>query len=113
VIAFDYDNDGYLDLLFGNYFKPVNLLDLKDPHVLPMIWTMPAMAAESRSGATPAKGASRRFNRQGRSGQSDRLDARRRSGDFNNDGLQDIYIACDYGTDHIFTTKATAHFASD
>src|SRR5216684_5938281 len=35
VIAFDYNNDGYLDLLFGNYFKPVNLLDLKDPHVLP------------------------------------------------------------------------------
>src|SRR5712692_5628759 len=35
VIAFDYNNDGYLDLLFGNYFKPLNLLDLKDPHVLP------------------------------------------------------------------------------
>ena len=27
--------NGYLDLLLGNYFKPVNLLDLKDPRVLP------------------------------------------------------------------------------
>src|SRR5215831_12061727 len=35
VIAFDYDNDGYLDVMFANYFKPVNLLELKDPHVLP------------------------------------------------------------------------------
>ena len=35
AMAFNYDNDGRLDLLFGNYFKPVNLLDLKDPHVLP------------------------------------------------------------------------------
>src|SRR5260370_42285760 len=35
VIAFDYDTDGYLALLFGNYFKPVDLFTLKDPHVLP------------------------------------------------------------------------------
>src|SRR5262249_42598599 len=35
VIAFDYDNDGNLDLLFGNYFRSVNLLNLTDPHVLP------------------------------------------------------------------------------
>ena len=26
AVAFDYDNDGLLDLMFGNYFKPVNLL---------------------------------------------------------------------------------------
>ena len=35
VMAFDYDNDGLLDVMFGNYFKPVNLLDLKTTHVLP------------------------------------------------------------------------------
>ena len=35
AIAFDYDGDGWLDLLFGNYFRPVDLLDLDDPHVLP------------------------------------------------------------------------------
>ena len=35
AVAFDYDNDGFLDLMFGNYFKPENLLDLKTPHVLP------------------------------------------------------------------------------
>src|SRR5262249_1671542 len=35
VIAFDIDNDGWLDVMFGNYFQPVNLLDLQTPHVLP------------------------------------------------------------------------------
>ena len=35
AIAFDYDNDGRLDLLLGNYFKPVNLIELPTPHVLP------------------------------------------------------------------------------
>src|SRR6185436_7797982 len=35
AIAFDYDNDGRLDVLLGNYFKPVNLIDLPTPHVLP------------------------------------------------------------------------------
>ncbi|MDP6038118.1 MAG: VCBS repeat-containing protein, partial [Candidatus Latescibacteria bacterium] len=35
VIAFDADNDGWLDLMLGNYFQPENLLDLTTPHVLP------------------------------------------------------------------------------
>src|SRR5260370_3184940 len=35
AIAFDYDSHCKLDLIFGNYFKPENLLDLKTPHVLP------------------------------------------------------------------------------
>jgi hypothetical protein len=35
ALAFDADRDGFLDLLLGNYFQPVNLLDLKTYHVLP------------------------------------------------------------------------------
>ena len=31
----DFNKDGWLDLLFGNYFQPLNLLDLDTPHVLP------------------------------------------------------------------------------
>jgi hypothetical protein len=34
VIAFDVNNDGWLDLLLGNYFQPVNLRDLQTPHIL-------------------------------------------------------------------------------
>ena len=35
AIAFDSDSDGDLDLLFGNYFQPVNLFDLDTTKVLP------------------------------------------------------------------------------
>ena len=31
-------------------------------------------------------------------------------GDFNNDGFQDIYLACDYGTDRIFFNNGNGTF---
>jgi enediyne biosynthesis protein E4 len=102
VVAFDYDNDGYLDLLFGNYFQPVNLLDLKDPHVLP----------NNLDGATNGGGVTL-WRNTGKGTFEDVTDKAGLGkvtgwtldvghGDFTNDGLQDIYLACDFGTDHIF-----------
>jgi hypothetical protein len=110
VIAFDYDNDGYLDLLFGNYFPPVNLLDLKDPHVLP----------NNLDGATNGGGVTLWHN----TGKGTFEDVTGKAGlgkvtgwtldvghgDFNNDGLQDIYLACDFGTDHVFLNNGDGSF---
>jgi enediyne biosynthesis protein E4 len=110
VIAFDYDNDGYLDLLFGNYFQPVNLLDLKDPHVLP----------NNLDGATNGGGVTLWHN----TGKGTFEDVTGKAGlgkvtgwtldvghgDFNNDGLQDIYLACDFGTDHVFLNNGDGTF---
>jgi hypothetical protein len=110
VIAFDYDNDGYLDLLFGNYFQPVNLLNLKDPHVLP----------NNLDGATNGGGVTLWRN----TGKGTFEDVTGKAGlgkvtgwtldvghgDFNNDGLQDIYLACDFGTDHVFLNNRDGTF---
>lgn len=110
VIAFDYDNDGYLDLMFGNYFKPVNLLENKDDHVLPndldnaingggvTLWknTGHGSFVETTEKAGFAK----------HTGWT--LDIG--NGDFNNDGLQDIYLACDYGTDRIYFNNGDGTF---
>jgi hypothetical protein len=110
VIAFDYDNDGNLDLLFGNYFQPVNLLDLKDPHVLP----------NNLDGATNGGGVTLWRN----TGRGTFEDVTEKAGlgkvtgwtldvghgDFNNDGLQDIYLACDFGTDHLFLNNGDGTF---
>jgi hypothetical protein len=110
VIAFDFDNDGYLDLLFGNYFQPVNLLNLKDPHVLPT----------NLDGATNGGGVTLWRN----TGHGTFEDVTEKAGlskvtgwtldvghgDFNNDGLQDIYLACDFGTDHIFLNNGNGTF---
>jgi ASPIC and UnbV/FG-GAP-like repeat len=110
VIAFDYDNDGNLDLLFGNYFPPANLLDLKDPHVLP----------NNLDGATNGGGVTLWRN----TGRGTFEDVTERAGlgkvtgwtldvghgDFNNNGLQDIYLACDFGTDHVFMNNGDGTF---
>ena len=115
AIAFDYDGDGWLDLLFGNYFRAVNLLDLDTPHVLPddlddadngggvTLWHN--VPAASIPGADGAKTGGRAFvdvtaqaglaHHQGWS-----LDLGH--GDLDNDGDQDVYVASDYGTDRLF-----------
>jgi len=110
VIAFDYDNDGRLDLLFGNYFPPVNLIDLPTPHVLPNNLD----AADNGGGVTlwrnvtPPGSSDLRF-----------VDVTEQAGlskdtqwtldvghaDLNNDGWQDLYLAGDYGTDHLFINQ--------
>jgi hypothetical protein len=110
VITFDYDNDGNLDLLFGNYFRAVNLLDLKDPHVLP----------NNLDGAMNGGGVTLWHN----TGRGTFEDVTEKAGlgkvtgwtldvghgDFNNDGLQDIYLACDFGTDHVFMNNGDGTF---
>jgi hypothetical protein len=114
VVAFDYDNDGRLDLMFGNYFKPQNLLDPagieKDPHVLPNDLDN----AVNGGGVTlwHGLGNGRWEEVTEKAGFSKHtgwtLDIGH--GDFNNDGLQDIYLACDYGTDRIFFNNGDGTF---
>jgi hypothetical protein len=110
VIAFDYDNDGRLDLLFGNYFQPVNLLDLKTFHVLPNDLDN----AVNGGGVTLWKNV----------GNGKFVDVTEKAGfanhtgwtldighgDLNNDGLQDVYLACDYGTDRIYFNNGDGTF---
>ncbi len=110
VIAFDYDNDGNLDLMFGNYFKPVNLLEYKTPNVLPNDLDN----AVNGGGVTLWKG----------DGKGHFVETTEKAGfakhtgwtldighgDLNNDGLQDIYLACDYGTDRMYFNNGDGTF---
>ncbi len=109
AIAFDYDRDGFLDLLLGNYFQPLNLLDLKTPHVLPNDLDN----AVNGGGVTlwrnvPREGGGRSFVETTADAGLGRhtgwtLDAGH--ADFDNDGWQDLYLACDYGTDRVFLNR--------
>jgi enediyne biosynthesis protein E4 len=110
AMAVDYDGDGWLDVMFGNYFKPLNLIELSDPHVLP----------NDLDNAINGGGVSFWRN----TGKGSFADVTEKTGfakhsgwtldlghaDFNNDGRQDIYLACDYGTDRIFFNKGDGTF---
>jgi ASPIC/UnbV protein/VCBS repeat protein len=115
VIAFDYDNDGRLDLLFGNYFPPVDLIALPTPHVLPndldnavngggvTLWRNVTAAGSHDlrfEEVTEKAGLSRHTGWT--------LDAGH--GDLNNDGWQDLYLAGDYGTDRLFFNNKDGTF---
>jgi tetratricopeptide (TPR) repeat protein len=110
AIAFDYDNDGRLDLLIGNYFKPVNLFDLKDPHILPTDLDNAAngggVTLWHNAGNGRFADVTEKAGLAGHTGWT--LDVGH--GDFDNDGWQDLYLACDYGTDRLFMNNRDGTF---
>lgn len=114
VMAFDYDNDGRLDLMFGNYFKPQNLLDLnsieKDPHVLPNDLDNAVNGGGVTLWRAVAAGQWEEVTQQAGFGKHTGWTLDVGHGDFNNDGLQDVYLACDYGTDRIFFNNGDGTF---
>ncbi len=115
AIAFDYDADGRLDILLCHYFRPVNLIDLPTPHVLPdnlddakngggaSLW---------RNVTAPGSGRLRFENVTARAGLAQQtgwiLDAGH--ADLDNDGDQDLYLAGDYGTDRLFWNNGDGTF---
>ena len=113
VIAFDENRDGFLDLAFGNYFQPVDLLRLGGrKNVLPnnldyasngggiQLW---------RSERASGDGASlRRFREvSAAAGLADFhgwvLDLGH--GDLDGDGFADLYAAGDYGSDRLYLNR--------
>jgi hypothetical protein len=110
VIAFDCDNDGNLDLMFGNYFKPVNLLEYKTPNVLPNDLDN----AVNGGGVTLWKGDGKghfvETTEKAGFGKHTGWTLDIGHGDLNNDGLQDVYLACDYGTDRMFLNNGDGTF---
>lgn len=110
VIAFDYDNDGYLDLMLGNYFKPENLLDLKTPNVLPNDLDNAINGGGVTLWHNTGKGSFVEVTEKAGFGKHTGWTLDIGHGDFNNDGWQDVYLACDYGTDRLFMNNKDGTF---
>ena len=110
VIAFDYDNDGFLDVMLGNYFKPENLIELKDPHVLPNDLDNAVNGGGVTLWHNNGKGGFTDVTEKAGFGKHTGWTLDLGHGDFDNDGLQDVYIACDYGTDRIFFNNGNGTF---
>jgi hypothetical protein len=110
AVAFDYDNDGMLDVMLGNYFKPVNLISGGDPHVLPNDLDNAVNGGGVTLWHNNGAGHFVEVTQKAGFGKHTGWTLDIGHGDFNNDGLQDVYLACDYGTDRIFFNNGDGTF---
>jgi hypothetical protein len=109
AIAFDYDRDGYLDILLGNYFQPVNLFSPSTPHFFPESFE----AANNGGGVTLY-----RNNRDGTfTDVTDKVGLRFTGwtldlghADVDHDGDDDLYVAVDFGSDRFFVNNGGGTF---
>jgi tetratricopeptide (TPR) repeat protein len=111
AIWFDYNDDSYLDLYIGNYFRNVDLWDLKDAR---------QMHEDFETARDAGANVLYRNNRDGtftnvaaELGVDDTgwtLDVG--AADYDNDGDQDLVLANDFGQDRVFRTNADGTFSN-
>jgi len=110
ALAFDADRDGRLDLLVGSYFQPVDLFQPQTPRFFPESFE----SAQNGGGVTfyrnlgPDQAGRVRFAEEtaaaGLAQSGWTLDLGH--GDADGDGDEDLYVACDFGTDRLFVNDS-------
>ena len=109
AVAFDYDHDGQIDLFIGSYFQPVNLFHPDTPRFFPESFE----TANNGGGVTA-------FHNNGNDTFTDVTETIGLKtsgwvldlghGDADNDGWDDLYVACDFGTDRFFANNGNGTF---
>jgi len=111
AVAFDYDHDGYLDLFVGNYFQPVNLFHPATPRFFPESFETAknggGVTVYHNNGDGTFTDVTAKVGLAGISGWTLNLG----QGDANNDGWDDLYVACDFGTDYFFVNNRDGTFS--
>ncbi len=115
AVAFDYDRDGRVDLVVGNYFQPVDLFHPATPRFFPESFetaknggglTLWHNEGPNASGQWRFRDATAQAGLAAMTGWT--LDVGH--GDADGDGDDDLYVACDFGTDHFFVNNGDGTF---
>ena len=109
AVAFDYDRDGDVDLFIGSYFQSVNVFNPETPRFFPESFEV----ANNGGGLVVFRN----------NGNSTFTDVSKEAGivlsgwtldlghaDADNDGDEDLYVACDFGTDRFFINNGNGTF---
>jgi hypothetical protein len=109
AVAFDYDRDGRVDLFVGNYFQPINIFKPDTPRFFPESFE----TANNGGGVTvwrnQGKGRFRDVTKEAGFALSGwTLDLGHADAD--QDGDDDLYVACDFGTDRFFVNNGDGTF---
>lgn len=108
-IAFDYDRDGDLDLFIGGYFRDVNVFNPDTPRFFPESFETAnnggglALYQNNGNGSFTDATTKAGFDIQGWTLDLGHADA-------DGDGDDDLYVACDFGTDRFFENKGDGTF---
>ena len=109
-VVFDYDRDGDLDLFVGGYFRDVNVFNPDTPRFFPESFETAnnggGLFAYRNNGDKTFTEVSAEigFNLSGWTLDLGHADA-------DNDGDDDLYVACDFGTDRFFENLGNGHFS--
>jgi hypothetical protein len=109
AVAFDHDRDGDVDLFVGSYFQPVNVFAPDTPRFFPESFE----TADNGGGVTlwRNEGGGRFVDATGEAGialSGWTLDLGH--ADFDGDGDEDLFVACDFGTDRLLVNDGDGTF---
>ena len=108
-VAFDYDRDGDLDLFVGGYFQDIDVFEPKTPRFFPESFETAnnggglLVYRNNGDGTFSDVTAAAGFHLSGWTLDLGHADA-------DNDGDDDLYVACDFGTDRFFANNGDGTF---
>lgn len=109
AVAFDYDRDGDVDLFIGSYFQPVNVFNPETPRFFPESFETAKNGGGLVLFRNNGKGVFTDVSKEAGINISEwTLDIGHADAD--NDGDDDLYVACDFGTDRFFVNNGNGTF---
>ena len=109
AIAFDYNGDGYVDLYFGAYYRDIDMFDIHTDEVLHESFETARNGGANVLFRNNGDGTFTDVTKEAGVGDTGWTIAVAH-GDYDNDGLPDIYVANDYGPDKLFRNTGHGSF---